>query len=819
MAHELLKLSSLCTAALKIEPLPTARVTKPPPPPPLIGQKPCLASLLNLPTPAHKPPVLPKPFPLDTQNKNPQENHKSQIVNLSDHNLTSSETAVLEKGLTFCPSTRLDHFATVKDVLSFTRNLRIKHFFDNLPATNNSDGNQVHTALTKFVPPSNWDPPPLPPAHPLEQFISFLLINVSDPDFTKSLPTKSNTPQSERKAIQNLQNNKEIVILPADKGNTTVILNKTDYVLEANRKLQDTDTYQLLKTDPTSDFCNQIQHFVASQGALQGLSEKSINLLTPVTPTTPAFYLLPKIHKEQRPPPGRPIVSGCGGPTERISALVDTHLQPFVHQLQSYIKDTSHFLERLKSLGTIPKDAFLTTIDVTSLYTNIPQTTGLSSIEFYLNQRPANTKPSTAFLIELARLTLTRNNFRFLDRHYLQVRGTAMGTRMAPSYANLFMGRLEQNFLKTQEIQPLCWWRFIDDIFMIWTNTEEQLIQFLDNLNSYSSLKFTWAYSKSHAVFLDVELTLHEGEIRTTVHTKPTNILQYLHFESYHPFETKKSLPFSLTVRARRICSTQDDLNRQCELIATSLQKRGYPKSLVNRQINQAISANEPKSKPNSTDIPLVVPYHEGLNKLRTLLTSGYKILNASPLTSNLFSRPPRLVYRKPPNLRNKLVRPKFNPENFNSEPTSAPRGSHPCNTPRCRSCAIHKPSTEFNSRLTNRTYPIPGHYTCSSENLIYQLQCKHCNAEYIGLTTNTLRQRMNGHRADTKKAIAGAIDDLHEKPVAAHAVSHNQDFDSCYNTRVVRALPPSNSSELRRWELAHQYITKSRQPPGLNIR
>ena len=76
----------------------------------------------------------------------------------------------------------------------------------------------------------------------------------------------------------------------------------------------------------------------------------------------------------------------------------------------------------------------------------------------------------------------------------------------------------------------------------------------------------------------------------------------------------------------------------------------------------------------------------------------------------------------------------------------------------------------------------------------------------------------MNGHRADTKQAIAGKVD--LEKPVAAHAASHKLNFDSCYTIKVVRALPPSNnSSELRRWELAHQYITKSRQPPGLNIR
>ncbi|KAJ8874118.1 hypothetical protein PR048_024959, partial [Dryococelus australis] len=63
-------------------------------------------------------------------------------------------------------------------------------------------------------------------------------------------------------------------------------------------------------------------------------------------------------------------------------------------------------------------------------------------------------------------------------------------------------------------------------------------------------------------------------------------------------------------------------------------------------------------------------------------------------------------------------------------------------------------------------------------------IKCQHCNAEYIGLTTNTFRQRMNGHRADTKQAIVGHINNLQDKPVSTHA-THNKDFDSCYSTRV----------------------------------
>ncbi|KAJ8884296.1 hypothetical protein PR048_016153 [Dryococelus australis] len=82
--------------------------------------------------------------------------------------------------------------------------------------------------------------------------------------------------------------------------------------------------------------------------------------------------------------------------------------------------------------------------------------------------------------------------------------------------------------------------------------------------------------------------------------------------------------------------------------------------------------------------------------------------------------------------------------------------------------------------------------------------------------------QRMNDHRADTKEAITGHINNLQDKPVAANAASHNKDFHSCYSTRVVRAVPPaSNSLELRYWELAHQFARPGElsKPDRLGVR
>ena len=100
--------------------------------------------------------------------------------------------------------------------------------------------------------------------------------------------------------------------------------------------------------------------------------------LTPDPPRIPVFYTLTKIHKPT--PVGRPIISRCDGPTERISAFVD-HLmiQPIAQKQASYLKDTTDFLNFIEKTK-LPKDTILVSMDVTSLYTNIPQEEGITTV-------------------------------------------------------------------------------------------------------------------------------------------------------------------------------------------------------------------------------------------------------------------------------------------------------------------------------------------------------------------------------------------------------------------------------------------------------
>ena len=119
--------------------------------------------------------------------------------------------------------------------------------------------------------------------------------------------------------------------------------------------------------------------------------------------------------------------------------------------------------------------------------------------------------------------------------------GTAMGTKMAPAYANLFMGDLEQKLLAQSPLKSLVWWCYIDDIFMIWPHGEEKLNEFVNLLNSsHETIKFTHEVSPSKINFLDVTVLLHNNNITTDLHVKSTDTHQYLLSSSCHPNHIKK---------------------------------------------------------------------------------------------------------------------------------------------------------------------------------------------------------------------------------------------------------------------------------------
>ena len=168
---------------------------------------------------------------------------------------------------------------------------------------------------------------------------------------------------------------------------------------------------------------------------------------------------------------------------ERISAFVDVILKPLVTKTPSFLRDTKQLLTEISSLPSFPPHALLVTMDVVGLYSNIPHEDGANACREFLDQR-ANCNPPTDDVVRLIELVLSLNCFVHDNQHYRQTLGTAMGTRMAPSYANLFMAKMDEKIRTAHSapdgLNPAFYKRFIDDLIMVWLHGDACLLRFFD---------------------------------------------------------------------------------------------------------------------------------------------------------------------------------------------------------------------------------------------------------------------------------------------------------------------------------------------------
>jgi hypothetical protein len=395
------------------------------------------------------------------------------VLNLSICALTKDQLSVLAKGLNFCPTpTEPDPGQYKIDLDSLHRRLRLRAKFQDLDDdTNDFDkyGDPLHNIEPfehrNFKMKSTYNP--VGPAN-LEAFIA-----INDHNFNKRAMFKGNREKNltpgEFKAISELQNLADkIIIRPADKGSAVVVQDRETYIAEANRQLTNPMFYMKVEEDLTPKHRGEVLAYIDKMFEEGDLDVSVVNYLHEQENKTARFYLLPKIHKGISPPPGRPIVSANGCATERISQLVDHFLNPLSSLHKSYVRDTTHFLNILKKIGTVPSNSLLVTFDVCSLYTNIPIKEGIQAARESLDKhRHKSAKPKNQSIIQLLEFVLTKNNFKFNDEHFLQMWGTCMGSKCAPSFADLYMNWFETKFIYSYPIPAHTWVRYLDDCFCL----------------------------------------------------------------------------------------------------------------------------------------------------------------------------------------------------------------------------------------------------------------------------------------------------------------------------------------------------------------
>ena len=604
---------------------------------------------------------------------------------------------------------------------------------------------------------------------------------------------KCNLPQDEIQAMKELirlQKEKIIVIKPCDKGAGIILLDYTVYMracyehLAAEKNMGDGEVkryYIRVKEIELEMTKSKIRNIIQEGFENKILSKEEYEAMSADDKDPAKFYCTFKVHKKHEPmtaPPPRPIVSGSGSVTENIGAFVDHHIKDIAKQHQSYLQDTPDFLRYVEGINRGPvlgDNNILVTWDVEGLYNNILHEEGLQSLEEGLNER-VNPDIPTDFLVKLMEIILKNNIFNFHEELYRQEIGCAMGSKPAPSYADIFMSRkidnkiisLAHQFGENNISSLKIFKRFLDDIFSIFQGTSKDLHKLFDEMNQFHiSIKFTMNHTsipgeqeddrcqckQQFAIpFLDVLCSIQDGKIETDLYRKETDRNMYLLPSSCHPPSCTKNIPFSLCLRIVRICSKPEYREKQFLKLQELLESRGYSKLTINRAIDRAreiprhvalrrVIRRQADSRP-----VFAMTYDPRLPPIQSIQAKHWRsMVSQDPYLSEVFTQPPLTAYRRQRNIRDNLIRAKV-PMDPKPYPQRKQRGVRKCGK-NCTACPYIR---EVKSLKINKIeWKINQSLNCDISNCVYMIECRkdNCEMRYIGETKRILKFRLADHR------------------------------------------------------------------------
>ena len=372
-----------------------------------------------------------------------------------------------------------------------------------------------------------------------------------------------------------------------------------------------------------------------------------------------------------------------------------------------------------------------------------------------------------------------------------------MGTRVAPTYANLFMGKLEKEMLKNcpEQLKMFLhtWKRYIDDILVIWTGSDEEFREFFSFLNSFhSTIKFDEPQhdpEENSCQFLDMKISIENGKISTDLFRKETTKPKALLPSSAHPGHITTNIVYSMAFRLLRICSSELKFEeRLTELKNEFLVPRNYNSKVIESQFKRirnlpgstytekrilALEKKENKKEENKR-ITAPMDFNPNLPKISDVFNKHFKsMMFKKPELRSVFKEPPMASLRQPPNLRKFLCRaPLYQPkreDKFRRKCQKSSSGWKKCGKGSTTCCPFAlQPTNTVTGQVTGYIHNIQDSVTCETPNCVYYWKCikSKCKdfpkCEYVGLTSRPYRNRLAEHKQYIKSKLL-------EKPSGFH--------------------------------------------------
>ena len=725
-----------------------------------------------------------------------EERMKDTVINLTDLQLTKPQLYIFYLSQSFAPTPKLPNLTVFeKDLQNWINRLRWRYYYGNKKnATNtnqqpNETDEQVNNMERTLIKKTDVHNAPKATSHALELFIERVTKDAHDykPNRNRTIP--DNLPQEARKALKELKNlhkNKDIIIRPFDKGVGFFLIKKEEYIQRTLQALSDTETYETVDLKEAAEkTTEEVKQWTIQYQNEKGMTEKITKWVTPdVESQNPGnIYLNLKAHK---PPayPGRLITTGCNSYIENLSALTAHELKKV--DLEYRLMDTPHFLRKIDELNEsgllLNKDIIHVSVDVVNMFPNIPKEFGMQECKKHLDRRE-NKIFSTDCILKAIEICLENNIGNFNDVTYRQKKGTAMGPKNACDYADVAMNYIDQAVqgknpsCPSFRIKPIFWGRFRDDIYMPWVGTLEELMEFIEWLNSiHPSLKFTVTYSRDGVEYLDLFIYSINGKIHTKLYSKSSDTHSYLVPTSCHKYHIIHNIPYNIARRVLQNNSEEDNYTADKTKYTKYLTDRGYNEKMVSDSFKKAeeidrrqLYAKKTESN-NKTCTPLVIDDNPTLPPMTKIINNNKNVLSLDPQLTEIVPKDSIFVsYRAPKNIKDLLISSKLR-NNDRQPEQSIENGCFKCNN--CYLCRHYLQETKtFTSYHTNQVFDIRQHITCNTKNVIYLIECLQHQVSNVGYTTNNMKMRFSNNKSHIKKKKLSC-------EICSHMITENHEID-----------------------------------------
>ncbi|XP_042333917.1 uncharacterized protein LOC121936109 [Sceloporus undulatus] len=292
-----------------------------------------------------------------------------------------------------------------------------------------------------------------------------------------------------------------------------------------------------------------------------------------------------------------------------------------------------------------------------------------------------------------------------------------MGCKFAPELANLFMDNFEQQHILNEDniykTNILEFKRYLDDIFIIWNGSENELFNFQQSINSvHNTIKFELNFDNAKINFLDVLVVKKGVLLETDLYRKETDTNSLLRYDSFHPRHMKQNLPYSQFLRLRRNCSGLMEFDKHAKTLIEQFVVRGYPKKSLKqayfkvRRMERRSLFVKKEREGIQTRMLIPITFNGNTRHIQNAILKYWNLLQDVPGCSNK----PLFVYKRAKNLADHLVHSKCTVQGILPySPQSRTKGNVPC-----YNCSVKTRISEHRSCIRNRrmTAPMVEHFT-----------------------------------------------------------------------------------------------------------